>query len=536
MKKKFNTTGLCMPEKHYMADISEHLHKIKEYVDEGNYFSIHCARQYGKTTTLNALAHHLEKNYLVISLDFQALGNASFQNENIFSLTFAEYFIRELQLADNETSPRLKEQYDLLNTAIQSKDDKFVLFHLFGYVTSICRTAPKPVVLMIDEIDSASNKQVFLDFLAQLRYYYLERAKRNMPTFHSVILAGVYDIRRLKMKIRTEGEHKFNSPWNIAADFDVDMSLSLVGIEQMLRDYEKDYHTGMDTQAIAGLIYDYTSGYPFLVSRICKLIDEEISLSQDFQGKAAAWTKDGVLLAVRRFIGEQNPLFESLTEKLDSYPELERILHTLLFVGKDIPYNADSEVITLASMFGFVKNKDGNVTITNRIFETRLYNRFLSMEELQENDIYKASLWDKNQFIVGGHLDMRLVLERFVQHFSDIYADSDEKFIEESGRKLFLLYLRPIINGSGNYYIEPRTRSMGRTDVIIDYRGEQYLIELKIWRGREYHNRGEQQIIGYLDDYHKNKGYMLNFCFNKKKQAGIQEIVISGKTVIEAIV
>ena len=32
MRKKFNTTGLCMPEKHYMADISEHLHKIKEYV------------------------------------------------------------------------------------------------------------------------------------------------------------------------------------------------------------------------------------------------------------------------------------------------------------------------------------------------------------------------------------------------------------------------------------------------------------------------------------------------------------------------
>ena len=131
---------------------------------------------------------------------------------------------------------------------------------------------------------------------------------------------------------------------------------------------------------------------------------------------------------------------------------------------------------------------------------------------------------------------MRLILKRFVQHFTDVYGDSDEKFVEESGRKLFLLYLRPIINGSGNYYIESRTRNMGRTDVIVDYRGEQYLIELKIWRGKEYHNRGEQQIIGYLKDYHKNKGYMLSFCFNKKKQVGIQEIVIDGKTVIEAIV
>ena len=131
---------------------------------------------------------------------------------------------------------------------------------------------------------------------------------------------------------------------------------------------------------------------------------------------------------------------------------------------------------------------------------------------------------------------MRLILKRFVQHFTDVYGDSDEKFVEESGRKLFLLYLRPIINGSGNYYIESRTRNMGRIDVIVDYRGEQYLIELKIWRGKEYHNRGEQQIIGYLNEYHKNKGYMLSFCFNKKKQVGIQEIVIDGKTVIEAIV
>ena len=29
---------------------------------------------------------------------------------------------------------------------------------------------------------------------------------------------------------------------------------------------------------------------------------------------------------------------------------------------------------------------------------------------------------------------------------------------------------------------------------------------------------------------------MLSFCFNKKKQVGIQEIVIDGKTVIEAVV
>lgn len=54
--------------------------------------------------------------------------------------------------------------------------------------------------------------------------------------------------------------------------------------------------------------------------------------------------------------------------------------------------------------------------------------------------------------------------------------------------------------------------------------------------GQEYHTRSEQQIIGYLEDYHKNKGYMLSFCFNKKKQTGVKEFVIGNKTVIEAVV
>ena len=52
------------------------------------------------------------------------------------------------------------------------------------------------------------------------------RDKQGMNyTFHSVILAGVYDIKNLKLKLRPDAEKKYNSPWNIAADFNVDMTL-----------------------------------------------------------------------------------------------------------------------------------------------------------------------------------------------------------------------------------------------------------------------------------------------------------------------
>ena len=127
----------------------------------------------------------------------------------------------------------------------------------------------------------------------------------------------------------------------------------------------------------------------------------------------------------------------------------------------------------------------------SRLFEMRLYNYYLSTSEMQNQELYTASLEDRNQFITGGQLNMRLVLEKFVMHFHDLYGDSNEKFVEEEGRKYFLLYLRPIINGTGNYYIESRTRERKRTDIIVDYRGVQYIIELKIWRGEEYNNRGE---------------------------------------------
>ena len=77
---------------------------------------------------------------------------------------------------------------------------------------------------------------------------------------------------------------------------------------------------------------------------------------------------------------------------------------------------------------------------------------------------------------------------------------------------------------------------MGRTDVVVDYLGRQYVIEMKIYRGNEYHLRGEKQLSGYLEDYHLKEGYLLSFNFNKKKQTGVREIILGDKRLIEAVV
>lgn len=560
MGRKFNVTADCKQNLHYMVDLSSRLAQIKEYVDEGKYFTINRARQYGKTTTLRALKGYLKDEYYVISMDFQVqMSFAKFRDENVFSVAFAKAFVRIVQNLDAIIPAEMKEAADNLENATQKDREELELVELFQYLSAICQKADKPLVLMIDEVDSAANNQVFLDFLAQLRGYYIDRD--STATFHCVILAGIYDICRkegpiidgripydlrahqrttfdvknLKRKFRAEEDHKMNSPWNIAVDFKVDMSFSAREIAGMLMDYEKDHATGMDIERMSVLIYEHTSGYPFLVSKLCKLIDEDIAGSSQFPEKKMAWTYAGFLEADRILLAEKNTLFESMVNKLYDFPELKEIVYSILFVGKEIAYNALNNVIETAEMFGFIKNVNGVVAIANRIFETVFYNFFLTSTENQNTDIYKAAIQDKNQFVHAGHLNMELLLERFVRHFDDLYGDCTDKF-KEDGRRFFLLYLKPIINGTGNYYIESRTRNMERTDAIVDYHGEQMIIELKIWRGNAYNERGEKQLLDYLEHYHLKKGYMLSYSFNKNKEPGVKRIVLGDKVLIEAVV
>ena len=101
-------------------------------------------------------------------------------------------------------------------------------------------------------------------------------------------------------------------------------------------------------------------------------------------------------MAVKILLSEKNTLFETLVKKIAEYPELKRMLYSVLFTGEKISFNHDNDVIDLAFMLGFVKNENGMAVIANRLFETRLYNLFLSEEEM-DSQIFSKGTMDKNQ-------------------------------------------------------------------------------------------------------------------------------------------
>ena len=522
--KRFNTRGICYPNKHYMVDIHNRLDDIVNLITNGEYVTINRGRQYGKTTTLYHLAKRLSEDFFVFSISFEEFNGEDFRTED----TLAYSLLDAIQVFMDENPDLAADDAvrAMVDSKLESCREKREIFKndFSKFITELCRTSSKPIVLIIDEVDNASNYETFIKLLGMLRGKYLKR--EEVPTFQSVILAGVYDIKNLKLKTRPESEHQYNSPWNIAMAFTEDMSLHTDGIEKMLQDYESDHHTGMDTAAVAQLITDYTSGYPFFVSRVCQLIDE-----QKF-----TWNKEGVMLAVKMLLKEKNTFFDDLNKKLDDFPEIKSILKDILYYGRSVAFNIDIKVLNIAAMFNYIKNVNDKVVVSNRIIETRLYNRFMSEEDLK-NSIYGAGDTDRSQFIDGKTLKMDKILEKFAQHFNDIYGGNDLIFKEEECRRFFMLYVRPIINGSGNYYIEAQTRDRSRTDMIIDYLGTQYVIEMKIWRGNSYNERGEAQLAEYLDFYHITKGYLLSFCFNKKKaKPTAKTIAIGGKEIVEVVV
>ena len=520
MQKRFNSTGVCVSRKHYMVDISDKLEQIKKLIDNEFYFTINKPRQYGKTTTINELKKSLKKEYIVISISFEGIGDKVFGDEEEFSNVFIELISDNLEFSYLEESMRLK---SLSNNIKNMKD-------LSRVITNFVKEAEKEVILIIDEVDKSSNNQLFLSFIGMLRNKYLAREVEEDFTFKSVILAGLHDVKSLKLKIRSEEEAKYNSPWNIAVDFDVDMSFSAKEISTMLKEYCMENSFTMDIDRLSEELYFFTGGYPFLVSRLCQIIDEKI-----YEMDKKPWELIDVQEAVKMLLEEKNTLFDSLIKNLENNKELFDYIEDIIVRGNDKNFNNDNPLVEIGRLYGYIENNDGKVGISNKIFGERIYNYMVSK---LENGYSKMNSYNFKQAFIeaDGSLNIEKILKRFQQFMKEQYSSKDQEFIEHHGRLLFLAFIKPIINGTGFDFKEVQVSEEKRLDVVITYNSFKYIIEMKIWRGSKYHEDGVKQLCDYLDIHGLNRGYLLVFNFNKNKEFKEESVNVEGKEIFQVYV
>jgi hypothetical protein len=367
-----------------------------------------------------------------------------------------------------------------------------------------------------------------------LRDKFLLRDLGEDFTFHSVILAGVYDIKNVKNRMITAGkytpnpdESHTNSPWNIAADFEVDMSFSAKDIETMLVEYENDRHTGMNIPEIAQEIRDYTGGYPYLVSRICLIIENKLNRN---------WTLDGVQQAMMLTLKEQSTLFDDMFKKIEDRQDLKDLLYDLTMRNIKYHYNVDNLAAALGIMFGFLAKDTEYLQVHNKIFEIRISNYFILNNALNghQDNILQTPL---NEIIKGDIFNMELCLTKFQKHYAEIYTQKDQKFLERDGKLIFLTYLKPLINSIGFYHFESETRDSGKMDLVIDYLKQQFILELKLWYGDSKHQDSYEQLATYLKTKNHDCGYLLTFDFRKNADAEPAKWVeYDGKRIFDVLI
>jgi hypothetical protein len=515
MQKKFNVTGLCRPAKHYMADISSKLSKTLAMVEDGDYFVINRPRQYEKTTILYTLAALLERkdDYIVFNISFEGVGSHFFEEEPVFCRGF-------IRLLADYARHRVPELFDWLSESAKQKNS---IYELSDFISQLANKTEKKAVLLIDEVDKSSNNQLFIDFLAMLRNKYL--AQEISKTFHSVVLAGLHDIKSLKLKLRPDTEQKYNSPWNIAAEFRIDMNLQVREIIPMLEEYVRDKQVDLDPQLIADRLFYYTSGYPFLVSKLCKIIDEQILP----QKSELSWSTTDVENAFQQLTREENTNFKSLAKNLENNPELYQLVYKVAIDGEPIAYTPLNPTINSAFLYGICVSQNGILKIHNLVYQEVLLGYMASRMHLLQ--LSRNADFGGHFIKTDNRLNMEAILLKFQAFMREQHSLKDGDFLERNGRLIFLAFLKPIINGSGFDFKEPQISEERRLDVVITYLQHKYIVELKIWRGPEAHANGLAQLADYLERQSLHEGYLLVFDHSKKKtwKSGWEEV--SGKRV-----
>jgi hypothetical protein len=345
-----------------------------------------------------------------------------------------------------------------------------------------------------------------------------------------VILVGVHDIKSLKIKLRPGSEAKYNSPWNIAVDFDVDMDFSPAEITSMLKEYSEEQKFKLDIPFFAEDLFYFTSGYPFLVSHLCKIIDEKILPEK----KKKEWEPEDLLEAAQIALMKDNTNFETLIKNLENNPELYELVFKIIMNEREFSYNRDNPVIRFGSLYGILGEKEGKTKIHNRLYEQRIYNYMASKMETSTDirfDHVSTSYIKRD-----GALDLEKAIRKFQEFMKEQYSAKDTPFLERNGRLLFLAFIKPIINGRGYDFKEVEVSEEKRLDVVITFEKQKYIVELKIWRGEAYHREGIRQLCGYLDRQNQSRGYLLIYDLRKEtgKQGEWEKIEKEGKEIYAA--
>ena len=441
----FNTTGPVVAADHYCIppltrlDLDELLRLVRDK----RYFVLHAPRQTGKTSTLLALRDRLNADgyrsvYVNVEVAQTAREDVAGAMRTVLGRVASE---ARATLADGFLERLYRE---LLGMYAPQE----------VVVEALARWAeadPKPIVLLIDEIDALIGDSL-LAVLRQLRAGYHQRPRR-FP--QSVVLCGVRDVRDYRIHSGSANAViAGGSAFNVKAeslrlgDFSQDEVLALLG--------QHTAETGQAfTAAALDLVWRRTLGQPWLVNALAYDV-----CFRDRAGRER-WQpigEDAIRSGQERLILRRETHLDQLADKLQE-ERVRRVIEPLLSGGAERSFSTrDLEYVRDLGLVA----PDDPLRVANPIY-AEVIPRELTLAV--QTGLAEDPAW---YIDAAGGLDVGKLLAAFQAFFREHSEHWSRRFqYQEAWPQLLLqAFLHRIVNSGGRVEREYGL-GRGRTDLLV---------------------------------------------------------------------
>ena len=501
--RRFNIAGPVRPDEHYAIPPLDRvdMEELLDLIRAKQYFVLHAPRQTGKTSALIALRDLLNRgeagNFRCVDVNVE-VGQVARDD--------TARGIRAILSSLASSARLLGDDYpdgiwpDIL-TKVGPEDA------LKELLTRWCEADARPLVLLVDEIDSLVG-DTLLSVLRQLRAGY-QRRPEAFP--QSVVLCGVRDIRDYRIRSSTGEVIAGGSPFNVAAkslrmgDFTEAETRALMA--------QHTEETGQCFSAAAlDAVWTHTRGQPWLVNALCAGACFDNKAGRD---RSRPIEVDDIYAAREELILSRRTHLDQLAHKLEE-ARVRRVVEPILSGGearhqvRDLEYVRDLGLIDAGEP----------PRIANPIY-AEVVPRELGYILQSSLDVQVAWYVDDD-----GRLDMTRLLTAFGTFFGEHSEHWLGRFSDypEAGPQLILqAYLHRVVNSGGRIEREYGL-GRGRTDLLVLWPREagqpsdlweRFVVECKVLRDSDRKSlawtveRGVEQTLGYMAKCGAEEGHLV---------------------------
>jgi AAA-like domain len=529
MEKFFNNAGPQLVDKTYNLDALRRIkfEEIDVLIAQERYFILHAPRQTGKTTALYAIMRHYNagKQYRALYVNIEA--GQAFHGDVARSMpSICGALVEAAKLHLKDTGIQAAYAAWQANNTKQDDALQFCIAHLSAH-DSQQPGNPRPLVLMIDEIDALIG-DTLISVLRQIRAGYPNRPAAFAQT---VILCGVRDVRDYRIHSAASNEIiTGGSAFNIKAD-----SLTLANFSQAEVNELYDMHTAETGQVFTPeareLAWRYTAGQPWLVNALAYDCTFRMKPMRD---RSLPVTGEIMREAKERMVLSRATHIDQLIDKLKE-PRVKRVISPLLqneeysdFPEDDLQYCLD---------LGLVRQGDGGVAGGRRsiVIANDIYREVIPREltYIAQISFANSSVENHNApqawyFTTDAQGRQCIDVPKLLGAFQQFYRANSEHWLrdmsyrEAAPQLLLQAYLQRIVNGGGRIEREYGL-GRGRTDLYLTWPAnanpyQHVVIEIKVKRLKDSLDtviaQGTAQTQAYMQRCGASQGHLIVFNAN----------------------